>query len=669
MFIVDPRCEVNMRIRSSAILPCLASVPIAALLAGCAGMSPTATNVTDAPLTIKGIIHGGQQPIVGAHVYLLQVNTTGNAGSGIAASTSNASISTLDPTSTMNSDAIGAYVLSGAGGGFSITGEYQCTAGAQYYLYALGGNSGSGTNSAAGLLAGLGACPATQSFAGSTPYVFMNEVSTVAAAYSMAGYATDATHVSTDNSTAAITGITNAMLNGPNLATLATGTALATTPAGNGTVPQSTINAIANILASCINTSSSTSAQCTTLFSNTKSGGSTGTTPTDTATAAINIAHNPAANVSALFSLITASPVFAPTLPYVPNDLLIGINYSGAGTGGGLNGAYAIAIDAQGAAWFTNVNNRSVTKLASNGVPLSPATGFATASGGLPTGIAIDLSGNAWVCDSGNNNLTKFSSGGLTLSPAGGYTGGNLGSPQGLAIDAGNNIWVVNLNMQGTTSSVSKFNSSGVAENPAGYTGGGIDSSTSIAIDNSSTVWVTNQQPTPGTITRLNNSGLSLGTGANPYGTGAGLNNPQGVAIDASNNAWIANYGDSSISEFNVSGTAVSGTSGFTGGGTDLPKGLAVDGGGNIWVANPGNSVISEFTNAGVAISPSTGFAVGGVNGPVAVEIDPSGDVWIANTPPSGSSVNSVTELIGAGIPRITPLSAALAAGKLGTRP
>ena len=40
-----------------------------------------------------------------------------------------------------------------------------------------------------------------------------------------------------------------------------------------------------------------------TLFANAESGGTTGTLPTDTATAAINIAHNPAANVAPLYGV------------------------------------------------------------------------------------------------------------------------------------------------------------------------------------------------------------------------------------------------------------------------------------------------------------------------------------------------------------------------------
>ena len=86
----------------------------------------------------------------------------------------------------------------------------------------------------------------------------MNEVSTIATAYAIAGYATDATHVSSSGSTLAATGIANAFASVTNLETLNTGVALATTPVangGNGTVPQSEINTLANILASCVNSS------------------------------------------------------------------------------------------------------------------------------------------------------------------------------------------------------------------------------------------------------------------------------------------------------------------------------------------------------------------------------------------------------------------------------
>jgi hypothetical protein len=119
-------------------------------------------------------------------------------------------------------------------------------------------------------------------FAAATPYIVVNEVSTVAAAYAMAGFATDATHVGSSGTALALTGIANAFANAAILA----GVALAVTPAGEWTVPLTETNMLANILAACVN-SNGAGSTCTTLFANAESAGLTGTAPTDTATVAI----------------------------------------------------------------------------------------------------------------------------------------------------------------------------------------------------------------------------------------------------------------------------------------------------------------------------------------------------------------------------------------------
>ena len=643
-----------MRTPPAKFLPGIASIPLALLLAGCAGMTSTASPAPSTGLSIQGKVHGGQQPVVGAHVYLMAANTTGYG---------NLAVSTLVPTSTGNSDSIGGYVLTAADGTFSIFGDYTCSANTQLYIYVLGGNPGAGANSAVGLLAALGACPTGGSFATTVPYIFVNEVSTVVAAYAMAGFAVDATHVSSSGTTLAQTGIADAFLNAANMETVSTGTALATTPAGNGVVPQTTINTIANILAACINSTGPTSAHCSTLFTNAKSSGSTGTPPTDTATAAINIAHNPGSNVANLYNLTTPTGPFAPALTSQPNDFTLGINFSGGGlTGAGINGAYSIATDATGNVWFTNLNNSSVTKLSTTGDPESPPTGFIAGNQNSPNGIAIDLSGNAWVIDGGSDNLTEYTTVGAPISPLGGYTGGGLDVPQAIAIDGSGNEWAVNFtNGSGNPmGSVSKF-SSGTADSPsAGYTGGGVNHPDALAIDASGNVWVANQLPGTGSISKFSNAGAVIST--TPY-TAGGIDDPYGLAIDHSGNVWVANFGNSTLSELNSSGAAVS-SSPFTGGGLSSPYAIAIDGAGNVWVANSGAYSVSEFSNAGVALSPSTGFTGPTLDLPTAIAIDGSGNVWIANT-----DASTVTELIGAAVPTYLPLSAAIQNGAIGSRP
>jgi secreted PhoX family phosphatase len=61
----------------------------------------------------------------------------------------------------------------------------------------------------------------------------------------------------------------------------------------------------------------------------------------------------------------------------------------------------------------------------------------------------------------------------------------------------------------------------------------------------------------------------------------------------------------------------------------------------------------------------SAGYTASGtLNGPNAIAVDPSGNVWIAN-----NSNNTMTELIGAATPVVTPLAVGVKNNTLGTKP
>ena len=188
-----------------------------ALLGGCGAVqvqpiAPASTPTTPAapvgPATtpgspILGNVHGGQQPVVGAHIYLFAANPGGYG----APSTS--MLNPLQPG--VANDTTGNYVLTDANGNFSISGDYTCTAGQQVYILATGGNPGlpvGQTNPALALMAAIGACPDGQSdFASTVPYININEVSTVAAVYALSGFMTDATHISSAATPGALQGI------------------------------------------------------------------------------------------------------------------------------------------------------------------------------------------------------------------------------------------------------------------------------------------------------------------------------------------------------------------------------------------------------------------------------------------------------------------------------
>ena len=514
-------------------------------------------------------------------------------------------------------------------------------------------------------MAVLGNCPSAGNFATATPFIVVNEVTTVAAAYAMAGFALDATDVSSSGSALSETGIANAFANAANLADLASGSALATTPGGNGTPPQSEIYTLANVLAACINSSSMTNpTACSTLFSSALSGGTTGTQPTDTATAAINIAHNPGANVGVLYGLAAATPPFAPALTAQPNDFTVGIQF----TGGGLNDPYSIAIDGAGDVWAANNGGSvgTVTELASNGTAISSPIGYTDATHGGFFGIAIDLSGNAWVPSNTGNCLVEFSSLGVVSSGVGGFTGGGLNDPYAVAVDGLGNVWATNIGVSGAgANSVSEFTNGGSPTSTGtGYIGGNLSDPFSIAMDSTGNAWVANKSNS--TVTKLDSTG-TVQSGMNGY-NGGGLSVPYSVAIDGGGNVWIADQGGigtGNVAELSNGGDDISPSSGYTGGGLSSPDAIALDGAGNAWVADQTHNAIEEFLNSGgTAISPSTGYVVPGVNQTVAIAVDGSGDVWVADP-----STIQLTELVGAAAPVVTPLAAGALNSTLATRP
>lgn len=509
----------------------IASLACAQLLLGCSvTQGPSPTETASKPVsgaTLQGIVHGGQQPIVGASVYLYAANTTGSGG---------VSVSLLTSAGGTTKDANGNYfVTTGSGGTFTITGDFTCpNASSQVYIYALGGNPGSGTNSGAGLMAAVGSCNSLTS----SSFLFVDEVSTIATAYSVAGFATDATHVSSAGTSFAKGGVANAFATVASLETLSTGVALATTPAGNGAVPQNEINTLANILAACINSTGPTSSSCNTLFTNATNGSSA---PADTATAAINMAHHPGANVAALFALQIANGPFQPVLSAVPNDFTISIAYAG----GGLNGPLGIAIDASGNVWTANANAEANTlsEFSPAGAPLSGTSGFTGGGLNRPNTIAIDSSGNVWAANPGNNSVTEFTAGGSPVSNSTGFTGGGLNTPSGIAIDTSGDAWIAD----------AKGNS----------------------------------------ITELSYLGSPI-SGSSGF-TGAGLNSPNSIAIDGSGDVWAPNSAGSSISELASSGTPISGSSGYKLGTSGQPLHIAIDGSGNAWVTTSNPATITEF--------------------------------------------------------------------------
>lgn len=640
----------------------------ASFLAGCGGMLNDAPS--SSPLTgsgLQGMVHGGQYPVGQSTVTLWDAST--GSGYGAAASV----------LSTTTSSGLGGP---SGGGNFTLPG-YTCpNANDQLYITAVGGNStGSGANPNLALVAALGSCSNVKN---NVAFITINELTTVAAAFALEGFATDYAHIGTSSTNTV--GLANAMATASNLVNFATGTALSVTPAYatlaggtdrlsfNSTVPTNEINTLGNILAYCVNTAGGS--LCNTLFNSghtsTTTGGVSGTP--DTFQAALNIAKHPAQNVSAINVLNQGTTPFSPTLGSAPNDWTIALNFIGGGLGGdytqanqGLN--TGIAIDPSGNVWTAETVNLSATELSPIGAPLSPNNaddgvnfgGYLLPGTKHPRALASDTSGHIWVVEQ-NNSVFELSQSGALIGNFTGVQG--LSASQGsfaLAIDGSNNVWIPN----GSNSDIVKLNSSGVVQSGStGFTGSGtLAHPGSVAIDGSGHVWTDNDQQA---VEMDTNGNVLNHTSANVIG-GVQTNY---VAIDGSGEFLSPQANpDSTIQIFaNSNANLTSTIQGVNW--LSQPLGIEVDGLGNYWVINNGNQSgrvqtpeLAETNSSGASLSGNNGY-FGNIGGPAGLGIDQAGNVWVAD-----NLNTAVVEFVGVAAPSYAPLASAVAANAIGTRP
>lgn len=679
----------RIRRTTQAQLATLVAFSLTALaLTGC-GVDTVSLSSVQQPvstLSIQGIAHGGSQAISNAVVQLWQVGASGY-GSGAT-----------KLGSSTTTDTNGSFSLGGVG--------YTCASGTtQVYLTVTGGNPGlspsTTNNPQIQLVDAIGNCSNLQS----TTQLYVNEMTTVAAAYALSQYftttygaaSTDA--FGTPGTSQSLIGIQNAMATAGNLACAISTDALCTSGANGGAITSGTINSalgnitvtpeatklgtIANILAACVNSTGGTSgdgSSCGTLFANVAPTG--GTAPTDILQAAVDMALNPTSNQSStnianLLALQTATSPY-PDVATV-NDWTVGINYALATTGTTstlLNDAIGIAVDGSGNIWVLNYDSGaqdSVAEFSPTGTPIvNPLSGptaptLASLSG---RNIAIDQNNNLWVASSSSSG-TVFEYNTTT----GATTSAVLGkSPYGIAIDGNNNVFVGEQSSS-ATHSVVEF----PAANIANVVDFGLTSplveGMSLAVDTSNNVWISGES---GTSNMAEMTGIDISsctsypctTGSATFTpvTAAAVSTPFAIAAGPGGVIWAPNTGGSvalltSVSAGNTYGSTV----------LNQPEYVAVDGAGNAWVSNKASDGLSEFSSTGVILSSNSvqgGYTHNGINGAQGIAVDPSGNVWVANDENgTKADANSIFELVGAAVPAVTPISSAIKAGKVGARP
>lgn len=638
----------------------LFALGLTALLTGCsASFLPDATPTGETEIgTIQGEVHGGQSPITGAEIFLFQAGTNGYASA--ATSLLKAASNTAEATGTNTASDNGVfrndyYVTTGTGGSFSISGDYTCTPGAQVYLVAYGGNPGlmptTIFNTAIMQMAGLGQCPAAGNLAATVPYVVINEISTVVFAYAMGGFGTSATNIGSSGSALAQTGIANAMANVGNILNVGFGQSPTTTNGNpNGVVPQAKIYTLANILATCVNSSGKTNGNgqpCVPLFAATPS--SSGNKPTDEATAIFNIVHNPTANVTTLFGLQPSTPVFAPSLTVHPADWTLPIVYNGV-----VSRPSNIAFDSSGNAWISDRTKDAVIKM----TPQGKVTTITQAGVGSIYNVAVDPGDVVWAADFTNSRVYRLDTSGNVLTN---ITTGSLNKPTAIAFNAAGTAYVTNAG----NNIISRYSASGTALAGTATYNSDLDTVYAVAVDTGGNVWTPGFGSNCGCIGELTNGNTTETEWSNINFLIEGhVEDSTAIAIDSSGTPWQANINNAvlDIETLSLLGNWVYDNDQYTSGGMNAPATLAIDGAGNFWVANSGTDTVTGLTKGGTSLyTTASGFPTGSATTAKAYAAAPdgSGNLWTAN------SDGTVTELLGIATPTATPV----VPGQLGTTP
>jgi len=286
-----------------------------------------------------------------------------------------------------------------------------------------------------------------------------------------------------------------------------------------------------------------------------------GATPSNTLSAAQNVARHPWHRADELFALLDEFyPVppgggwrdvsHIPYLNYAPGAWTLSLAFAG----GGLNSLGGIAVDGEGNLWADDnflVGAQStifesfgggLSKLAPDGKPLSPmTTGFR--GGGIDGpgfGIAISADDKVWATSLAGKTISVFDrKTGKPLSPETGYDfGGRLGQMQGIIVTPIGDVWALD-NQKHQIVYLPEGDAS-----KGRILGGTVDGKPTdgtlqvkapfhLAIDQQKRIWVTNSGSN--TVTRFPASDPGR---AEQIEVGFA---PRAVAIDSRGNAWVAN--------------------------------------------------------------------------------------------------------------------------------
>jgi hypothetical protein len=264
------------------------------LLIGCSQPSSTSTTIPPPTPQISGRVYGGTSPVSGATI---QLYTVGTAGDGTSATP------LLTKAVTTNAD-----------GTFSIAGLYSCTNASEVYLVATGGQAVSGAaNADSALITAVGPCSSVTS----STYIYVNELTTVAAVNALSTFMKSDTQIG--SGTSDVDAMEAAFTLAAEYVNPATGASPGSSVPAGYTVPTPEIDTLGDLTAACIAStggSAGDGSACGSFFTLTTTPGAA--PPANTVSALLNLANNPTLNTDALYTAMAPGAPFQPVLTGIP---------------------------------------------------------------------------------------------------------------------------------------------------------------------------------------------------------------------------------------------------------------------------------------------------------------------------------------------------------------
>jgi sugar lactone lactonase YvrE len=617
--------RMETKMRYGAMASGLAALSLA--LAGCGvNLSTPSTNYTNA-VTLQGQVLAGRNYMSGARVKVYATQPNGVAGSG----------------SYTGSAKLLASVTANTTGGWSLQGV-SCTSPDQIYVTAEGGTpypSGQTTTSLSDnanslMMTAIGDC-ATLTSASSTNNntpIVTNEASTVAAVWALKNFislsgttvnvtssATNYAGVSGVGTKTSFAGLAHAFANANNLAPYKLGafpqyTQGATSGTGGGLLPVQELNSLAYAQYLCTiggTNGSGDYSYCTQLYQ--LATPPSGTAPTNSLQAMLNIARYPVNNAAAILNF---------TLTSIPYTTQTGSQQINAGV-------YVPALTSLGSL----TNDWSVA--------ISYGYGYAATSTGqgisYPTYVAVDANDNVYTANPSASTSTGGNVVALTSSGASLWTSATdstyLLKPNGIAADGAGHLWVVNNGTTAAQSFVEEFDAASgsvVQRYPSTSL-----SLVGMAVDSLGNVWYGSGTTTGQNLHELLAS-TSYSEASFPVVPSSTITSPMQIRADGNGNIWAAGYSAATAQALYLPNTGTAASPTYTAGLKTLllsgnsAYGVTVDASGNAYVPTGGSSGtinLVSVTGSGTSVALSAaGTASNPATASVNADTDGAGTVW-----------------------------------------